>query len=109
MRFISQGDDSLTKQLFDRLIQRRNIYVTAATCHKRMVIRFVICSEFSREDDIHFAWNEISELTTELLPMKSLAIKIQICESESFDQADDEIAIKFNEKQKRKKIPKRCR
>lgn len=74
-----------------------------------MVIRFVICSEFSREDDIHFAWNEISQLANEILQMKSLAIKIQICESETFDKEKEEMAIKFNEKQKRKKIPKRCR
>ncbi|XP_051158829.1 aromatic-L-amino-acid decarboxylase-like [Leptopilina boulardi] len=112
--FRIKGDDSFTIQLFDRLIQRRNIYVTAATCHKKMVIRFVICSEFSREDDINFAWNEISQLTTEILPIKSsLAIKIQICESESFDQTEEEEEekekdVEFNENQKRNKIPKIC-
>lgn len=77
-----------------------------------MVIRFVICSEFSREDDINFAWNEISQLTTEILPIKSsLAIKIQICESESFDQTEEEEKekdVEFNENQKRNKIPKIC-
>ena len=108
MYLLFQGDDSFTRQLFDRLTARRNIYVTAATCNKKMVVRFVVCSEFSREEDIHYAWNEISQQATEILQIKSLAVKIQICESGTPEQENTQIAVKLYQKLKRNKALKRC-
>ncbi|XP_020277800.1 aromatic-L-amino-acid decarboxylase-like [Pseudomyrmex gracilis] len=65
--FRVKGDDSLTKKLFDRLQARKRIYVVASTYQDKYVIRFVICSRLCREDDVAFAWNEISSQATELL------------------------------------------
>ena len=73
-----------------------------------MVVRFVVCSEFSQEEDIQFAWNEISQQATEILQMKSLAVKIKICENTVPEQENEQIAVKLNQKLKRKKVPKRC-
>ncbi|XP_033228309.1 3,4-dihydroxyphenylacetaldehyde synthase 2-like [Belonocnema kinseyi] len=105
--FRMKGDNSFTKELFDRLTARRNIYVTAAFSQKLMVIRFVVCSEFSQEGDIHFAFNEICKEATEILPKKTLAVKIQICENRTPEEENEQIALQLNQKLKQKKVIKR--
>ncbi|KAL6261071.1 hypothetical protein P5V15_008599 [Pogonomyrmex californicus] len=68
--FRIKGDNSLTKKLLDRLQARKKIYLVVGTCHHKLVARFVICSRLCREEDIAFAWNEISSQTTEILQEK---------------------------------------
>lgn len=64
--FFFQGDDSLTKKLLDRIHARKRIYVILSTYHDKYVIRFVVCSRLCQEDDIAFAWKEISSQATEI-------------------------------------------
>lgn len=57
--FRLKGPDHLTKKLYEQLISAHKIYLTAATHSGRFMIRFVVCSRFSEEKDINFAWQEI--------------------------------------------------
>lgn len=54
-----KGENPLTRELFDRLMARKRIYLTAATYRDKLIIRFVVCSRLCGEKDIDFAWNEI--------------------------------------------------
>ncbi|XP_076277817.1 aromatic-L-amino-acid decarboxylase isoform X2 [Lasioglossum baleicum] len=62
-----RGDDKLTKDLLSRLTAEKKIYVIPATFHQKLIIRFVVCSRWSREDDLTFAWNEITKHATDIL------------------------------------------
>jgi len=68
--FSSQGDNSLTKELLDRLQARKQVYLIFATYKHKLVARFVVCSRLCREEDIAFSWNEISSQATEVLRIK---------------------------------------
>lgn len=68
--FIFQGDNSLTKELLDRLQARKQIYLVVGTYQHKLIARFVVCSRLCREEDIDFSWNEISSQTTEILQEK---------------------------------------
>ncbi|KAG8229721.1 hypothetical protein J437_LFUL007896 [Ladona fulva] len=57
--FRLKGPDHLTKTLYEKLISEHKIYLTAATFGKKFMIRFVVCSRFTEEKDIQFAWQEI--------------------------------------------------
>lgn len=46
---------------------RRKIYVIPGSFRDQFVIRFVVCSRFTIQEDIAFAWNEISNQATEVL------------------------------------------
>ncbi|XP_076277814.1 aromatic-L-amino-acid decarboxylase isoform X1 [Lasioglossum baleicum] len=65
--FRLKGDDKLTKDLLSRLTAEKKIYVIPATFHQKLIIRFVVCSRWSREDDLTFAWNEITKHATDIL------------------------------------------
>ncbi|XP_011693364.1 PREDICTED: aromatic-L-amino-acid decarboxylase-like isoform X2 [Wasmannia auropunctata] len=65
--FRIKGDNSLTKELLDRLQARKQIYLVVGTYRHKLVARFVVCSRLCREEDIAFSWNEISSQTTEIL------------------------------------------
>ncbi|XP_017787636.1 PREDICTED: aromatic-L-amino-acid decarboxylase-like [Habropoda laboriosa] len=65
--FRMKGDNQLTKELLSRIAAERKIYVIAATYRDKLIMRFVVCSRLSREDDIRFAWNEITKHATEIL------------------------------------------
>ncbi|XP_011859697.1 PREDICTED: aromatic-L-amino-acid decarboxylase-like [Vollenhovia emeryi] len=68
--FRIKGDNSLTKELLDRLQTRKQVYLIVATYQRKLVARFVVCSRLCREEDIAFSWNEISSQTTEILREK---------------------------------------
>ncbi|EFA03415.1 aromatic-L-amino-acid decarboxylase [Tribolium castaneum] len=57
--FRLKGEDGRTKELLDRLAKRKNIFVMPYYYQSRLVIRFVICSRFTEEKDVVFAWREI--------------------------------------------------
>ena len=46
---------------------RRKIYVSSGAYDGYMVIRFVVCNLFSIQEDIRFAWDEITNQTTEVM------------------------------------------
>ena len=68
----SQGENSLTRQLVDRLMARKRIYVIVATFGEKLIIRFVICSRFCQQKDIEFAWTEITSQAAEVLSSSTL-------------------------------------
>ncbi|KAJ8679478.1 hypothetical protein QAD02_015265 [Eretmocerus hayati] len=65
--FRLKGGDHLTRQLIDKLMARKKIYVIPGACREKVVIRFVVCSRFSTQDDIDYAWNEICSQASEVL------------------------------------------
>ncbi|KAJ8674774.1 hypothetical protein QAD02_010560 [Eretmocerus hayati] len=69
--FKLKGPDTLTKQLLDRLMERKKIYVIPGAYAGKTLVRFVVCSRFSTERDIQFAWTEISSVSTKILQSKS--------------------------------------
>ncbi|KAG7208395.1 hypothetical protein KM043_014627 [Ampulex compressa] len=65
--FRLKGDNSLTQDLLARLNARKRIYLVAATRRCKYMLRFVIGSRLCQEQDVAFAWNEISEQAAEVL------------------------------------------
>lgn len=76
-----QGENSLTKELIDRLTQRKQIYVITATYGDKVIVRFAIGSPRSNERDLDFAWKEITTQTSEILRKKSMT-EIEIFEGQ---------------------------
>ncbi|KAI4496139.1 hypothetical protein M0802_008006 [Mischocyttarus mexicanus] len=68
--FRLEGDNDWTKELLTRLTERKRIYVIIAMLNERYIIRFCVNSPLCKEQDIEFAWNEISEQATEILQAK---------------------------------------
>ena len=58
-------------------------------------MRFVICSRFCQEKDIHFAWNEISEQATEVLKSSKSALQIINKETETMTKDKGEMVARF--------------
>ncbi|XP_011314295.1 aromatic-L-amino-acid decarboxylase [Fopius arisanus] len=56
--FTIWGNDAFTRELFQRLTDRKKIYVSSALHRERLMIRFV-CTAHTTAEDIEFAWNEI--------------------------------------------------
>ncbi|EFN80849.1 aromatic-L-amino-acid decarboxylase [Harpegnathos saltator] len=88
--FRIKGDDSLTQELLDRLQARKQIYVTAGSYQNKLLVRFVVCSNFCQEVDISFAWNEITSQTTEILQERLSERSINI-----IIKSTDEIATRI--------------
>ncbi|XP_043513776.1 3,4-dihydroxyphenylacetaldehyde synthase 2-like [Frieseomelitta varia] len=65
--FRMKGDNQLTQELINRVTVRRKIYIIAATYREKLIVRLVIGSRLTREDDVMFAWNEITSQATEIL------------------------------------------
>ncbi|XP_046737366.1 aromatic-L-amino-acid decarboxylase-like [Diprion similis] len=65
--FRIKGDNSMSKELLERLTARKQIYVIPTTYMGQTVVRFVVCSQNCEERDVEFAWNEITTQTAEIL------------------------------------------
>lgn len=65
--FRLKGDCKLSRDLLDRITERKQIYMIPATCNGLFMIRFVVCGLDPQEHDITFAWQEIKTQTDELL------------------------------------------
>ncbi|XP_018373394.1 PREDICTED: aromatic-L-amino-acid decarboxylase-like [Trachymyrmex cornetzi] len=76
--FRIKGDNSLTKELLDRLQAKKKVFLVAGTYHDKLIARFVICSRLCREEDIAISWNEIRSITTEILQTKPILNKESI-------------------------------
>lgn len=48
-------------------MSRKKIYVIPGIYCEKFVIRFVVCSRFTIQDDIEYAWQEISSQACEIL------------------------------------------
>lgn len=64
--FRLKGDCSLTRQLLDRITERKKIYMIPAHFREKVIIRFVICGMDPQESDIEYAWNEIKTVADEM-------------------------------------------
>lgn len=73
--FRLKGPDHLTKDLHEKLTERRNIYVIPCHVNAKFVIRFVICSRITNESDIDYAWKEIGFVSNDLVLCKTVKIK----------------------------------
>lgn len=71
--FRLKGDNDLTKECHSRLTERKNIFTTIATYKDKHIIRFAVGNRFSTEQDIIYAWNEITTVTAEMLGTKDLS------------------------------------
>ncbi|XP_076663371.1 aromatic-L-amino-acid decarboxylase [Andrena cerasifolii] len=91
--FRMKGDDKLTKELLSRLTDEKKIYIVAATYRGKLIARFVVCSRLTREEDITFAWNEITKQATEVL--RSQAPPLQEDLRESFVKSPGDIATRI--------------
>ncbi|XP_050306676.1 3,4-dihydroxyphenylacetaldehyde synthase-like [Anthonomus grandis grandis] len=60
-------NDCVTKEVLKRLAARKNIFIMPYYYKSELLFRFVVCSRFTRKEDIERSWNEISEQTTEVL------------------------------------------
>lgn len=47
-------------------MQRKKIYMITAIVNAKLTIRFAVCSRLSTEEDIHFAWKEITSQAEQL-------------------------------------------
>ena len=58
-------------------------------------MRFVICSRFCQEEDIHFAWNEISGQAFEVLQSSKPASMILNKENETLTKDNGDMVARF--------------
>lgn len=79
--FRLKGNDRLTKELIDRLTERKKLYVIAATHRGKLIVRFMVGSRITREEDITFAWKEITSQATEILQSLTAAAEREVHES----------------------------
>nr|BCT26320.1 aromatic aldehyde synthase [Euura sp. 'Pontania] len=70
--FRIKGENSLTKELIDRLTKRKQIYVITATYGDKLIVRFAVGCQRSEERDLDFAWKEITTQTSEILRSRSM-------------------------------------
>ncbi|XP_025833652.1 alpha-methyldopa hypersensitive protein-like [Agrilus planipennis] len=68
--FRLKGDDKLTKDLLQKITEKKKLYLISCYYRNKFVIRFVICSRLTNSSDVEFAWKEISGIANEIIPRK---------------------------------------
>lgn len=61
------GEECLTQILLDKISERKKLFIMPYYYQGKLGVRFVICSRVTENEDIQFAWNEITFLTEEVL------------------------------------------
>lgn len=79
--FLLQEGNVLTRELLKRVNQHGGIHVSPAEIHGKFIIRFVVTSWFTTEDDILQAWDIISETASTLLAERSAPNHVDQLES----------------------------
>lgn len=59
--FQLKGDDSLNRELNKRVNEEKRIHMTPAELDGKLVLRFVVASRLTKDEDVKFAWNEIKK------------------------------------------------
>ncbi|KAG6452541.1 hypothetical protein O3G_MSEX007676 [Manduca sexta] len=59
--FRLKDGDMITKQLLDNLTKKKKVFMVAGSFRTRYVIRFVICSRLTTENDVNYSWSKIKE------------------------------------------------
>ena len=65
--FQLKGGDTLNRELNKRVNDEKRIHMTPAEIDGKLVLRFVVASRLTEDEDIEFAWNEIKRHTDLLL------------------------------------------
>ncbi|XP_033173456.1 3,4-dihydroxyphenylacetaldehyde synthase isoform X1 [Drosophila mauritiana] len=73
--FRPKGDNEITTQLLQRLMDRKKIYMVKAEHAGRQFLRFVVCGMDTKASDIDFAWQEIESQLTDLQAEQSLVAR----------------------------------
>lgn len=78
--FRLKGEDKLTQELLDKILERKNIFVIAGHFHGKLVIRFAICSRLTEKVDVEYSWNEFLSQTESIVPTSKKTIAKDIGE-----------------------------
>ncbi|XP_030241714.1 3,4-dihydroxyphenylacetaldehyde synthase 2 isoform X1 [Drosophila navojoa] len=62
--FRAKGDNEITSQLLQRLMERKKIYMVKAEHCGQLFLRFAVCGMDPKPSDIDFAWTEIQTQLT---------------------------------------------
>lgn len=62
--FRVKGDNKLTVNLLQRIMDRKKLYMVQAVHKNKHFLRFVVCGMDPKEEDIDFAWHEIQTQLT---------------------------------------------
>ena len=65
--FRLEGSNELNEKLNKTINDRGKIHVTPCRVGGSFVLRFAVCSRFTQSEDIEYAFEEISKISTELL------------------------------------------
>ncbi|KAK4880251.1 hypothetical protein RN001_008397 [Aquatica leii] len=68
--FRLKGDNSLTKELIDKITADKKIYVIPCFVKDKFVIRFVICSRLTTADDVNSSWKNIVSHANTIVPVE---------------------------------------
>lgn len=60
--FRLKGSNSVNESLLKMVNDRRKIYIVPTKVREEFVLRFAVCSRFTKSEDIAFAFNEIKEV-----------------------------------------------
>ncbi|KAF7269862.1 hypothetical protein GWI33_017106, partial [Rhynchophorus ferrugineus] len=68
--------EDASKQILEKIAQRKKIYIMPYYYQEQLLFRFVICSRFTTIEDIDYSWNEIATQTSDVLSKLDEAIPI---------------------------------
>ncbi|XP_057651180.1 aromatic-L-amino-acid decarboxylase-like isoform X2 [Diorhabda carinulata] len=97
--FRLKGEDSLTKSLLEKIDQRKNIFMVPGHFKNKFVLRFVICSRLSTEEDVKYSWEEIRDQADEVVPterrkiVEEISGKRSIATIELYESAIEKIKL----------------
>lgn len=66
--FRLQGEDSLTKELLEKITANKKLYLIPCYTQQKFVIRFVVCSRITTNEDINCSWAEIVSQANTIVP-----------------------------------------
>ncbi|KAM3964696.1 3,4-dihydroxyphenylacetaldehyde synthase [Aphomia sociella] len=75
--FRLKDGDNKTKRLLENLTEKKELFMVAASYRGRYIIRFVVCSHLTTNDDIDFSWSKIKE-ETDLICSHKIPVKAQM-------------------------------
>ncbi|XP_014247619.1 aromatic-L-amino-acid decarboxylase-like [Cimex lectularius] len=65
--FRIKGDNGLSQKLLEKLTSSKQLYLVATNVNDKFVLRYVICSRLMDQNDVNFAWEQITGKTSELI------------------------------------------
>ena len=65
--FRVKGGNELNRQLLANINASGKLHMVPASIHGRYIIRFCVCAQDAKDSDIEYAWQVITDYSTELL------------------------------------------